>query len=313
MDPLQIKDLFITFNNYLQKKFNTRVYKICVDGGFTCPNRDGTYSKKGCIFCDARGSSSLTNCLKTSIIDQILTNLEFRRTRYKAKKFIVYFQSFTNTYADIKILKEKYDAAISAHKDIVGLSISTRPDCITEEIVKLIASYKDKLEYVSLELGMQSMHDKTLKEINRCETHLDFLNALSLCKKYKLPCTAHIILGLPGETKEDMLNTAKTLANLNIEGIKIHLLVAMKNTALESLYNQGKWEPLSFEKYIEIICDIIEIMPKDCIIHRFSGSGHPMQNVAPKWTINTHKNVYMKALIDELKKRKTHQGIYKSE
>lgn len=217
-----------SFNSFFKKKFGCRVYKVSVDGGFSCPNRDGSKSSLGCIFCDATGSSSRT--LAHSMETQILQNIAVRKTRYRAKKFIIYFQSFSNTYAPVEKLKSLYDTAIATHPDIIGLSVSTRPDCIDEEKMALLASYKKKLPFVSIEYGMQTIHNKTLKRINRHETHEDFLKALKLAKQYDLHHVAHIILGLPEENKDDQMATADMCKELEIEGVKIHMLVAMKNT-----------------------------------------------------------------------------------
>ena len=292
-----------SYNEFMKKLFGCRVYKVSIDAGFTCPNRDGTKGHMGCIFCDEMGSSSRTNKEKTSIKDQVINNIKVRKSRYRASKFIAYFQSFSNTYAPVEKLKKIYDEAIYAHKDIVGISISTRPDCIDEEKIKLIASYKEKIPYVCIEYGMQTCHDKTLKLINRRETHSDFLKALKLTKKYDLHHCAHIILGLPKETLKDQLKTADTINKLKIEGIKIHLLVAMQNTVLADLYYLKKWTPLSLEEYIFRACSFLERVHEDCIIHRVSSSGHPCHIVAPEWM--KEKNIDItKEIIEEFKRRR---------
>ena len=205
-----------TYNDYLKKRFQTRVYKISLDAGFTCPNRDGTKGKNGCIFCDEKGSSSRTHGDSTPIEQQALVNINVRKSRYGAKKFIAYFQSFSNTYAPCDQLKKIYDKALFSHPDIIGISISTRPDCIDEEKVQMIAEYKKKFPYVCIELGMQSIHDKTLSLINRQESHQDFLAAYALIKKYGLEHCIHIILGLPNESRQNQIETAKNLADLQI-------------------------------------------------------------------------------------------------
>ena len=300
---------FNSYNEHMKKIFGCKVYKVSIDGNFSCPNRDGNKSVDGCIFCDANGSSSRTNILNTSITNQIKNNIRIRRSRYRAKKFIAYFQSFTNTYGSVAELKKKYDEAISADKEIVGLNISTRADCINEEKIKLIASYKDKVKYVCIEYGMQTCHNKTLKILNRQETHKDFLKALNLTKKYNLHHCAHVILGLPGETIEDQLVTAETISKLDIEGIKIHLLTAMKNTRLEKMYNKGIWSPLSYEDYISLICCFLEKIHPECIIHRLSGSGHPEHLLAPTWLKNSKIKI-VNDVIEEFKRRNTSQGYF---
>ena len=298
-----------SYNNYMKKKMGCKVYKVSIDGGFSCPNRDRTKGEGGCIFCDERGSSSRTNNLSSSITEQIINNIKVRKARYKAKKFIAYFQSFSNTYAPISKLKEKYDEAIQADKDIIGLNISTRPDCIDENKIKLIASYKEKVPYVCIEYGMQTSHDKTLKLINRKENHTDFLKALELTQKYGLHHCAHIILGLPGESIEEQIQTANVISSLGVEGIKIHLLVAIANTPLATMYKDGLWAPLSYEEYINLACTFLENIHKECIIHRLSSSGHPMHLVAPIWMKNKNINISFD-IVKEFKKRNTYQGYF---
>ncbi|KPK32995.1 MAG: hypothetical protein AMS24_02575 [Chlamydiae bacterium SM23_39] len=300
---------FNSYNDFMKKLFKVRVYKISIDAGFTCPNRDNTKGINGCIFCDERGSSSRTQNINCSIKEQILNNIKIRKTRYKAKKFIIYFQSFSNTYAPIKRLKELYDEAISIDKDIIGLNIATRADCIDEEKIKLISSYKKKLPFVCIEYGMQTSHNKTLKIVNRKETFEDFLYALDLTKKHNIHHCAHVILNLPQESIEDQLKTAMIISKLKIEGIKIHLLVAMEGTILADMYKKNLWKPLSFKKYIHLACDFIERLHPECIIHRVSSSGHPKAIIAPIWMKRKNLKI-IEALIEEFKKRGTKQGFY---
>lgn len=306
----EIPDLFYnSYNEFMKKIFGCKVYKVSIDGGFTCPNRDGTKGEGGCIYCDEMGSSSRTNNSELSIAEQIINNIKVRKSRYRAKKFIAYFQSFSNTYAPAAVLKKKYDEAIKADKDIVGLNISTRPDCIDEEKIKLIASYKDKVEYVCVEYGMQTCHDKTLGLINRGENHSDFLKAIELTKKYGLHHCAHVILGLPGESFEDQLLTAKAISKLEVEGIKIHLLVAMKNSSLAEMYYKNLWQPLSYDEYISLACSFLEHIHPSCIIHRVSASGHPLHIVAPLWMVEKKLNIPLD-ISKEFQKRGTRQGIF---
>jgi uncharacterized protein len=301
--------MYYTYNRFMQQLFGCRVYKVSVDANFSCPNRDGTLSTLGCIFCDELGSSSRTHDRTTPIRDQILNNIKVRKARYRAQKFIVYFQSFSNTYGSLEKLKDTFDKAAGVHPDIIGISISTRPDCVDEEKIKLIASYKKIFEYVSIEYGMQTIHNKTLKFINRQETHADFLNALQLTKKYDLHHVAHVILGLPNETVEDQMETAQKIKEYEIEGIKIHLLVAMQNTALAKMYEEGLFNPLSFEEYIKLACSFLERLGPKCVIHRISASGHPLHIVAPLW-MKDPKLDFEGALLKEFARRGTFQGIY---
>lgn len=298
-----------SYNQLMQSIFGCKVYKVSIDGGFSCPNRDGSKGYGGCIFCDNEGSSSRTNKNSATITEQIQNNIKVRKSRYGAKKFIAYFQSFSNTYAPLSELKKKYDEALDADRDIVGINISTRPDCIDEEKIQLIASYKDRLKYVCLEYGMQTCHDKTLKLINRKETHQDFINALELTKKYGLHYCAHIILGLPGESYEDQFITANQITELRLEGIKLHFLVAMENTSLSKMYKQGLWNPFSYESYLSLAVSFLERVHKECTIHRISLSGHPKHIVAPLWMKNKTYNV-SEDLRKEFQKRKTYQGYF---
>lgn len=301
---------YLSYNRYMQKLFKKRVYKVSVDGGFSCPNRDGAKSFSGCIFCDAKGASSRTHAEFTPIKEQVLKNIQIRKSRYKAEKFIVYLQSFTNTYASLKTLKKRYDEALFAHKDIVGLSISTRPDCIDEEKIKLIASYKDKVPYVCVEYGLQTIHDKTLKRINRQESFADFLKALELSKKYGLHNCAHVILNLPGEGRKEMLETADKLAELQVEGVKIHLLAVLKNTFLHRLFLAGKWQSPSLQESVQRACDFIEHLPADTIIHRVSSrNGHPHDLVHPLW-MRDGKEKFANFILQEFKTRGTYQGFF---
>jgi hypothetical protein len=298
---------YYSINNYLKKKFDKRVYKVSIDADFTCPNRDGKKSFGGCIYCDQKGSSSRTQNKNISIKEQVRNNILIRKTRYKAKKFICYFQSFTNTYADAKTLKKLYDEAIFSHPDIVGLSISTRSDSIDEEKVALIASYRKFLPYVSIELGLQSIHEKTNIITNRQESFDDFLNALKIINKYNLHVVAHIILGLPNETVEDMLKTADVISKLKLSGIKLHLLTVLKNTLLAKLYNENKFSPLKKNEFIEIASSFIERMPKNFIIYRTSGSGYAKDIIAPAY-IYDDKFEILSEINQELIKKNSYQG-----
>ena len=290
---------YTTFNSYLKKTFHTKVFKVSIDANFTCPNRDGTKSKLGCIYCDENGSSTRIHSNKVSIRNQIINNIVIRRTRYKAKKFIAYFQSFSNTYAPLEKLKKLYEEALFSHPDIAGISISTRSDCIDEEKVKLIASFREFLPFVSIELGMQSMHSKTLKILNRQETLDDFLKAVALIKKYNIHLCIHVILGLPNETKEDMLKTAKLLSDLRVDGVKLHMLIVLKNTVLHNMYKNNLFSPISFDEFTSFAAEFIKLLPKNTIIHRTAGSGYPKDIISPSW-IYDEKISIMKTIDNKL-------------
>lgn len=294
------------YSEYLKDRFGYRIYKLTLDGGFTCPNRDGVKGVGGCTFCDDTGSSSRAQDKRARVSEQLLSNLERQRKRFKADKFIAYFQSYTNTYDSAHKLKLLYDEAMDTHPDIMGLSISTRPDCVDEEKLALIASYQRPDRYVCIEYGMQTIHDHTLERINRCETHQDFLDAMALTRKYNLDHCIHVILGLPGESWEDQMATADKLAEMRVDGVKIHLLCAMENTPLAEEYLRGEWQPLEQEAYIGLICDFIERLHPECVIHRVAGNGHHQHVVAPLWL--QKKLEIMNAIDAEFARRSSRQG-----
>ncbi|MBF8262879.1 MAG: family radical protein [Parachlamydiales bacterium] len=296
-----------SYNDDLKKKFGCRVYKVSIDAGFTCPNRDGSKGIGGCVFCDEMGSSSRTNGPAISITDQLLKNIDVRRTRYKAQKFIAYFQSFTNTYAPVSHLKKLYDEAIAAHPDIVGLAISTRADCVDAEKLALMASYRSRVPYVCVEYGLQTIHDRTLLRLNRQETHDDFVRAIQLTQALELDHCVHVILGLPFETREDVMATADKIAEYRIQGVKIHFLVAMERTPLAEQYHRQSWQPLSMDETVSLTCDFLERLPPECVIYRIGGNGHPRHAIAPTWVWQKKKEV-IDMVNEEFQRRGTRQG-----
>jgi len=293
------------FNSYLKEIFGERVQKISLDAGLGCPNRDGTISDKGCIFCDSRGSGTgaLINSGLT-IDDQIIRARKFIRNRYGAKKFIAYFQSFTNTYAPLHHLKVLYDQAL-AHKDIVGLSVATRPDCVDIEILRLLGSYR-KEYLVWVEYGLQSAHDTTLNRINRGHDAACFERSVIMAGESGLNVCAHIILGLPGEDREMMLQTARFLSNLPIQGIKIHLLYVVQGTPLATQYEKGEFRCLEQEEYVDLVVDFLELLPDSFVVQRLTGDPLKSELVAPSWAKEKSEN--LRLIKETLKKRKTYQG-----
>lgn len=294
------------YSRYLLDIFGYKVYKVTIDAGFSCPNRDGLISKNGCIFCDTGGSFSQAHSSYLPVEKQMKESIKRLKNRFKAEKFISYFQAYTNTYAPVKLLKELYDRALS-HPDVVGISIGTRPDCVDDKKLDLISSYqKDKMVWI--EYGLQSVHDKTLEFINRGHDFKDFADAVNKTQKRGIKICAHVIIGLPGETKEDILQTAKTLAGMNIDGVKIHLLCVLQNTELENIYNQGKIRIFSMEEYVETVCDFLEILPPDTTIHRIAGNGLKKLLIAPQWLSEKFKVLNM--IDKELERRDSFQGKY---
>ena len=270
-------------NEYYKEKFGERTLKICVDGSFTCPNRDGTLGYGGCIYCSEKGSGELINQAE-SITKQVQNFFQSYKAQ-RANKFIVYFQNFTNTYDTVENLKNKYDSALIDDR-IIGLEIGTRPDCINEEIAKLLSSYKDKY-YVCVELGLQTSNDEIGKKINRCYTSKQFTEAVEILNRYDIDVVAHIMVGLPYETHDDVMKTVDFLNNHKIQGVKIHSTYVVENTYLAEMYKKGEYQALELDYYVETLIDILTHLNPDFVIYRISGDAPKNILVAPYW--NAHK------------------------
>ena len=289
-------------NKYLKDKFGERTLKICIDCGFTCPNRDGRVGYGGCAFCSERGSG------EHIIADNISNQVKNYFTSYKAEranKFIAYFQNFTNTYDSIENLKMKYDAALIDDR-IVALAIATRPDCISEDVCKLLKSYSEKY-YVWVELGLQTSNENTGKIINRCYTDEQFSAAVSLLNKYNIDVVTHIMVGLPGENFDDIKNTVNFINNHSIQGLKIHSTYVVKNTRLADMYFNGKYTPISLEYYLDCACYILTHISPDIIIHRVSGDAPKDLLIVPDW--NLHKKWIINGLDKLLRDKDLYQGM----
>ena len=290
-------------NEYLKSKFGERTLKICIDAGFSCPNRDGTCGKGGCIFCGEKGSGEH---LKPLPIKEQVENFFNSYKADRANKFIIYFQNFTNTYGTIKELKNKYDSAL-IDKRIIGLQIATRPDCISEEIAKLISSYSNKY-YVCVELGLQTSNDNTVKFINRGYFSREFTKAVSILRKYNIDIVTHIMIGLPNENIDDLKNSINFINKHDIQGIKIHSTYVIKNTKLADLYKENKYIPISLNEYLESAIYVITHINPNLIIHRISGDAPKDLLIAPEW--NLHKKLVLNGIDRILKERNLYQGIY---
>lgn len=294
-------------NQYLMKRLGERTLKICIDGGFTCPNRDGTKSHTGCIFCGERGSGEHIH-YENAISEQVKNYFKsYKSTR--ANRFIAYFQNFTNTYDTIINLKTKYDSALIDDR-IVGLAISTRPDCINTEIVQLIKSYQKKY-MVWVELGLQTANEATGKLINRCYSNVDFSNAVKLLNKNAIDVVTHIMVGLPNENDFDLKNTIHFLNSHSIQGLKIHSTYVIQNTELATMYYQGTYIPLTLEHYLDCLIEIITHISPNIIIHRISGDAPKNLLIAPLW--NSHKKLVLNGLDKLLEEKNLYQGIYYKE
>ena len=288
--------LYNNLSGYLRKKYGTRLKKICIDGGFSCPNRDGKVGVGGCIFCGERGAGEHID-ENLSITNQVQKALKDAK---EDDKFIVYFQNFTNTYAPVSILKERYDAALIDDR-IKILAIGTRPDCIDSDVAELIASYKNKVD-VWVEMGLQTSNDKTAERINRGYKTEKFTEAVSILREYGIDTVAHMIIGLPGEDKTDALNTAKYITSLGVSGIKIHSIYVMKGTRLEGEYKEKRYTPPSLEEYVDICAEVVSIIPKDMTIHRLTGDCPKNMLVAPEW--NKDKNEIIRLINESLEKKR---------
>ncbi len=270
------------YNSYLREIFGERVQKIPLDAGLTCPNRDGRISRGGCIYCDRRGSGSGAMIQRGESLDeQIVNGMDWAKKKYGATRFIAYFQSFTNTYGPISHLRDLYDRALK-HEGIVGLSVGTRPDCVDKEVLGLLASYHEKF-LVWLELGLQSAHDSTLIKINRGHDVACFDRAVAEAHAKGLNVCAHVILGLPGESREMMMETARHLGALAVEGVKLHALYVVEGTRLAEIYEHGGYRCLERDEYVDLALDFLERLPHATVIQRLTGDPMPAELVAPLW------------------------------
>lgn len=272
---------YTDYNSFLRGLFGERVQKIAVDAGLTCPNRDGSLSEKGCIYCNARGSGTGAFARGMGIREQIEAGKIPMMKKYKARKFLAYFQSYTNTYTSVENMRQMYDAAFSC-EGVVGMAVGTRPDCIDEPKLDLIASYAGRY-LVWLEYGLQSAHDATLAVINRGHRVSDFEKAVTMTQGRGIHICAHVILGLPGETRDMMLQTARYLARSGIHGIKLHLLYVIKDTPLDRLFLAGRYRPMAQSTYVETVCDFLELLPEQMVIQRITGDPHGSELRAPAW------------------------------
>lgn len=295
---------YYAYNYFLRNKFGGRVQKVSIDAGFTCPNVDGTVAIGGCVFCDNRSFSPSRRLPRQAVRGQIDEGIRRLKFRYRVDKFLAYFQPATNTYAPVERLRPLFYDAIG-HPEVVGLAIGTRPDCVPPDVVDLLSELAGET-YLSVELGMQSMHDRTLDWMNRGHHHDSFLDAMSRCQGRGFEICAHLILGCPGETPEDMLATAQEVARLGVDSVKIHNLYAVKKTPLADMVARGEVQLMERDDYIRTVVDVIECLPPDCIVERISGEAPPDYLIGPAWCAD--KPAIRKALDEEFARRDTWQG-----
>lgn len=287
---------YLSFNKYLKDKFGQKVYKISLDGGFTCPNRDGKTGTRGCIFCSKGGSGDFAESREMSITEQIENGKKRVEKKIKSGKYIAYFQAFTNTYAPIEILRQKYEEAIN-RPDIVALSIATRPDCLGDDVLRLLDEM-NKIKPVFVELGLQTIHQKSAKYIRRGYDLSVYDKAVRDLKKIGVNVVVHVILGLPNESENDMLETVKYVCESGANGIKLQLLHVIDGTDLAKDYEKGLFKTLEFDKYVNLIVKCVKIIPKDIVIHRLTGDGAKKDLIAPLWSADKKRvlNAINKAL-----------------
>jgi len=291
-------------NTYLRGIYGCRVQKITLDAGMSCPNRDGTVAHGGCIYCNARGSGTGGHEKGIPIIRQIEEGKNRLARRYKAKKFIAYFQSFSNTYAPCETLRVLYDQALSV-EDVIGLSIGTRPDCVSESILDLLEGYA-RSNMIWVEYGLQSANDETLTAINRGHDAACFEDAVTATRGRGIRICAHVILGLPGETRDEMMKTAEFISHLGVDGVKIHLLYVVRDTGMHKLYQNSGFKCLKQGQYVELVCDFLERLPPEMIIQRLTGDPHRDELVAPLWSMRKGETLEM--IHQTLKMRNSRQG-----
>ena len=298
---------YYSYSRFLKEYFGDKIYKICLDGGFTCPNRDGTLSMEGCIFCSQGGSGDFAESSALSITDQILLGRKQTSEKYQGHRYLAYFQAFTNTYAPLPRLRQLYEEAIR-QESICGIIVGTRPDCIPEPVLQYMEDLQEKEgKPVFLELGLQTCHDSTARFLNRGYKTEVFADAVTRCHEHGLRVTAHTIAGLPGETREMQFQTVEYLNKLPVSGIKISMLNLLKNTLLESWYREHPFPILTMEEYVDLVIGYLERLRPDIVIERITGDGSRTLLIEPKWIL--HKHLVLNTIRKEMKQRNTRQGI----
>ncbi|CEN78032.1 TIGR01212 family radical SAM protein [Paraclostridium sordellii] len=294
-----------TWNYYLRSNFGEKVFKVSINAGFSCPNIDGTITYGGCTYCSKEGSGDFAGNPNDNLIKQFEDIKQMMHKKWHSAKYIGYFQAFTNTHAPVNILKEKYETILNL-EDVIGLSISTRPDCLPDDVVEYLAKLNKKTN-LWVELGLQTIHDKTSKIINRGHDYDTFLEGVEKLKKHNIKIVVHIINGLPGEDYNMMMETAKAVSELDVHGIKIHLLHVLKNTPMEKMLEKEMFTLMEKDEYVNLVCDQLEILPPEMVVHRLTGDGKRDEMVGPMWSLK--KWEVLNAIDDTMKKRNSYQGI----
>ena len=294
---------FYSLNEFLKERHGSKVMKLSLDGGFTCPNRDGKVATGGCIFCSSRGSGDFTSYNAESITDQMSDNIKLLSNKWpNVQHYIAYFQSYSNTYAPLSVLKPKYEEALN-FPGVVGLAIATRPDCLSDEIIDYLGAL-NKRTHLWVELGLQTIHSKTSTFINRGHDLKCFHDAVYKLHQKGIEVVAHMIVGLPGESTEDQLETARYMSTLPLQGVKIHMLHVLDNAPLGRLYLKEPFELMTEDEYVKLIGEILKILPSSFVIHRLTGDGDKKHLLAPLWTQNKTK------VLNHIQKYLKEQDIY---
>lgn len=294
-----------TWNYYLRNTFGEKVFKVSINAGFTCPNIDGKVTYGGCTYCSKEGSGDFAGNPNDDLINQFFDIKNMMHKKWPNAKYIGYFQAFTNTYAPVEVLKEKYETILELD-DVIGLSISTRPDCLEDDVLDYLEEL-NKRTNLWVELGLQTIHNKTAKVINRGHNYEIFLDGLKKLNDRNIKVVVHIINGLPGEDYQMMMETAKAVSKLKVDGIKIHLLHVIKDTPMANMLNKGMMELMNEDDYVNLVCDQLEILPPEMIIHRLTGDGKKEDLVGPLWSLK--KWEVLNKIDDTLKIRNSYQGI----
>lgn len=299
---------YLTLNEYYREIYGQKIAKIPLDGGFTCPNRDGKLSTGGCIFCSKEGSGDFVQGATLPISQQIENGKLMMEKKWKNLNYIAYFQAFTNTYAPVSILREKYTQALN-QPNIVGISIATRPDCLNEETLELLKEFSNKTN-LWIELGLQTSNEISAEFINRGYENSVFETAVKNLNELNIPIVVHIILGLPNESRSDMLNSIRYINKFKIQGIKLQLMHVIENTELADIYTKGNYAPLEKDEYLDILTNCIQELRPDIVVHRFTGDGKKETLLAPLWSLK--KGDIMNGFHQKLKKENIYQGqLYK--
>ncbi|MEK4254965.1 TIGR01212 family radical SAM protein [Ureibacillus sp. FSL K6-2830] len=297
---------YYTWNRYLRDQFGHKVYKVALDAGFDCPNRDGTVAYGGCTFCSAAGSGDFAGDRVDPIPVQFEKIKAKMQNKWKDGKTMAYFQAYTNTHAPLPVLKEKFEAALNC-EGVMGLSIATRPDCLPDDVVEYLAELNERT-FLWVEMGLQTVHERTANLINRAHDYATYVEGVEKLRKHNIRVCTHIINGLPLEDYDMMMETAREVAKLDVQGIKIHLLHLLKGTPMVKQYEKGMLQFLEREEYIKLVADQLEILPPNMIIHRITGDGPIELMIGPMWSVN--KWEVLNGIDAELERRNSWQGKY---